>query len=128
MRRRIVLLPMLLAISCFGYPTDLASQSGAVPTFSSGRLWRFSDLAGAQGATLTTGIFGDGSKDYRYAGFWVGAATGAGMAYLAHEFCVGSDGGCQASLGRELLGTTLVIGIMGTVGALIGAQFGRGPS
>ncbi len=119
---------MLLAISCFAYPTDLASQSGAVPAFSSGRLWRSGDLASAAGAPRTTGIFGDGSNDYRYAGLWVGAATGAGMAYIAHQFCVGSDNGCQASLGRELLGASLVIGMMGTIGALIGAQFGRGPS
>ncbi len=128
MRRTNILGTMLLANCCFAYPTEVAAQVEAVPAYSTGMLWRSSDLATDAGVPPTTGFFGDGSNDYRYTGWWVGAATGAGMAYMAHEFCVGSDGGCQASLGRELLATTLVIGIMGTIGALVGAQIGRGPS
>jgi len=119
---------VLLAVSCFANPSDLATQAGAVPTFSSGKLWRSSGSTRIAPTPLRTGIFGDGSKDYRYAGLWVGAATGAGMAYLAHQFCEQSDNGCHASVGRELLGTTILVGVMGTIGALIGAQFGRGPS
>ncbi|HVX89321.1 MAG TPA: hypothetical protein VG940_10370 [Gemmatimonadales bacterium] len=91
----------------------------------SGALWQRQTTSTPTIEVRNTGVLGDGSHDYRYPGFWVGAGTGVGLAYIAHRFCNDSDTGCSASAGQELFGTLFLTVIMGTFGALIGAQFER---
>jgi hypothetical protein len=106
---------------------ESAAQQAFQPTLASGLVW--SPAASQPDATtaMSTGILGDGSKDYRYTGMWVGVGTALALSYVGYELCHNDDGGCDASAGRVVLGTLLATAVTGTIGALIGAQFDRAP-
>jgi hypothetical protein len=117
-------LPLLLLLVLAG---GLQGQASPVrgPAVASGRLWTPPAPATVSPTALSSGILGDGSHDYRYRGFWIGAGLGVGLTWLSYEFCKGSDNGCQAGPDRVVLAAALTAGILGTVGALAGAQFDR---
>jgi hypothetical protein len=79
-------------------------------------------------ALVSTGILGDGSNDHRYRGFWIGAGLGLGFSYIGYQFCQDTDTSCDASAGKVIVRSAFVVGMLGTIGALIGAQFDRRPS
>ena len=116
---------MLLAISWSASPADLASQRGVVPAFSSGRLWRSADLQGVESGPLNGGILGDGSKDHRFTGMWIGLGLAASAIAWSAVYCADSDAGCRA--GQPWSGIPIALPVLAGAGALIGALFPKDP-
>ena len=117
----------ILLLLLLGTTSGLHAQSHTTPRPlpATGRLWAAPTPSNATSKALSTGLLGDGSQDHRYSGFWVGAGLGLGLAYLGYEFCQDSDSGCQATTGQIVLRSAFVVGMLGTIGALIGAQIDR---
>lgn len=116
----------ILGALVLGVPGTGAAQDHPVlgPSVATGRLWAAPPDVSSRSAE-NGGILGDGSHDHRYRGFWIGAGLGLGFSYLGYQFCKDTDTSCDASAGKVMLRSALVIGMLGTVGALIGAQVDR---
>lgn len=95
------------------------------PALVTGRLWGTPTYR-PEATPATIGILGDGSHDHRYAGLWIGLGLGATLTALNLMFCSDRDTGCSTS--RPLTYGPIMTVVLGTTGALVGAQIGRGPS
>jgi hypothetical protein len=113
---------LLIATTISGARSALAQAQQIAPRAS---VVFTASTAAPAATTPSTGILGDGSQDYRYTGMWVGVGTALALSFVSYEFCRGSDGGCDASAGRVVLGTLLMTAVTGTIGALVGAQFDK---
>lgn len=100
-----------------------SAQATIRPAPGSGRLWVA--IPPPPPGLPSDGIFGDGSNDYRYQGFWIGAGLGIGLSYIGYQFCTHSDTACEVDVGGAVLRTALASAMLGTIGALAGAQFDR---
>jgi hypothetical protein len=115
--------PTLLLLSSLAFPATISAQGTRIAPRAS-VVFTTAAPVPTEGE-LSNGILGDGSKDYRYTGFWVGAGAGLVFTYYMYEFCVESEGGCSANAGQLLLGTLILAGTTSLLGALVGAQFDR---
>lgn len=119
---------LLVASTCFG-TRSASAQRIAGPRFATGVVWAAQAPAPVALGMDQSGILGDGSKDHRYTGFWVGAGTGFGLGLLAAAFCEDEQRkSCDISPPAAILGALFSGAILGTVGALIGAQIERTPA
>jgi hypothetical protein len=115
--------PTLLLLVLLALPAALSAQGARIAPRASVVFTTAAPVPTEGG--LSDGILGDGSKDYRYTGFWVGAGAGLVFTYYMYGFCVESEGGCDANAGQLLLGTLIIAGTTSFFGALVGAQFDR---
>lgn len=118
------LIVLLVASALLGAQSVMAQRIQG-PRFAGGTVWAAESPALAAAATFSNGILGDGSKDYRYAGFVVGAGAGVWLGYELSQFCLDSEEECNTGPAGAVLGAVLVGALVGTFGALIGAQFDR---
>lgn len=72
------------------------------------------------------GLLGPGDRDYRYTGFFVGAAVGLAAVALAVAWCSDSEGGCD--YGRVVLFGPLGVAAVGFAGAVVGGLFPKHPA
>ncbi len=67
------------------------------------------------------GLLGDGSRDHRYAGMYVGLALGGALIALNLIYCGDPDSSCDS--GRVITRSPVALVFLGGVGALIGRLF-----
>ena len=76
----------------------------------------------ASNALIPAGILGDGSRDYRYTGLWVGVGIAAGL-LLTAPVTVCQLEGSSCSVGKFAKAALISVPILGITGALIGGLF-----
>jgi hypothetical protein len=67
------------------------------------------------------GLLGDGSKDHRYAGMYVGLGLGAVLVVANLAYCRDTDTGCDS--GKVVTRAPIALIFLGGIGALIGRAF-----
>jgi hypothetical protein len=121
LRIRSLLLVMILVVSI---AADGLCQSAVVGPRYSERLYAGRDLsAQRERAEPLWGLLGDGSRDHRYDGFFVGAGAAAGLYMLSvASFCGREDATCSAG---NLLKAAGIVPIFGILGAFIGGGISK---
>ena len=74
-------------------------------------------------AVIPAGILGDGSRDYRYTGLWVGVGIAAGLLLTAPFTVCQAAEGSSCSVGGFAKAALFSVPILGITGALIGGLF-----
>lgn len=101
-------------------PTILRAQETVRPQIGSGFLWALATTESGEEHSARIGVLGDGSKDHRYGGMWIGLGLGAMLTVVNYARCSNPDTGCSTS--RPLIYGPIMTVVLGTTGALIGAQ------
>ena len=71
-----------------------------------------------------SGLLGDGSKDHRYAGMYVGLGIGIVLIIANVAHCNNRDTGCESE--KTLARAPVVLVLLGGVGAIIGKALPKG--
>jgi hypothetical protein len=113
---------------CTGLALLLASASTNLEAQGARGSYAFSTIKSSPAAMIftgdsrpETGLLGDGSKDHRYTGMYVGLGLGAVLVVLNLAHCDNSDTGCDS--GRTISRAPVALVFLGGLGALIGRAF-----
>ena len=114
-----------LAILLVAAPPSATAQAAALApsTFES---WAPSPTEEESRRDPMGWLLGDGGTDYRYPGFYIGAATGLALGIMALGFCGmddSSDGGCSTA--TYVIAPVATSAMLGMFGALVGGMFSK---
>lgn len=110
---------LALAFMC-SVPSGLAAQGA--PRYAE-HIWVKPPTQATNRMNLGPGLLGDGDRDHRYTGFYVGLSLGAASTVFSVLWCSDRDNDCSVS--RALVLGPVITGVLGLTGAVIGGLFPR---